>query len=432
MATHEVVTINDLEKQIQTCASKQFTGRLDLVIQDIQGLQWSLYFWQGGLFWCASEVHPMRRWCRQLSYHCPELAVDSKAYTETSNASSSAAPWLTLRGTPQGSAVAQESLRPQCWDFHSLADLVRQQKVLQWKMAAIVEGNITEILFDILQQWEQVRYRSALQLTYRLIPEDTKHGTLVLIQANQAWQQTMQAWQAWQQAGLAEVSPNRAPVIWQADKLQQQTSPVVYRNLSDLVKGNQTLRDLAVKMKQKLLPLTQSIMPYIREGLIGLIEVEDFNYAVKPAPAPNSVLPPGAPPVSPVQPQSTGILVAYIDDSRIDSLAMSHILTQAGYRFLNVQDPVKALPLLLEHKPDLIFLDLVMPVANGYEICAQIRRISAFKDTPVIILTSNDGIVDRVRAKMVGSSGFLAKPIDAEKVLKILHRHLAASTPVQS
>jgi chemotaxis family two-component system response regulator PixG len=109
---------------------------------------------------------------------------------------------------------------------------------------------------------------------------------------------------------------------------------------------------------------------------------------------------------------------------------MSRILTQAGYRFINIQDPVKALPILLEHKPALIFLDLIMPITNGYEICGQIRRTSVFKDTPVIILTSNDGIVDRVRAKMVGSSGFLAKPIESEKVLKVLQRHLAARTPM--
>jgi two-component system, chemotaxis family, response regulator PixG len=93
---------------------------------------------------------------------------------------------------------------------------------------------------------------------------------------------------------------------------------------------------------------------------------------------------------------------------------------------------VKALVQLLEHKPDLIFLDLVMPIANGYEICAQIRRVSAFKETPVIILTSNDGIVDRVRAKMVGSSGFLAKPIEQDRVLSVLQKYLPTLIPVQS
>jgi CheY-like chemotaxis protein len=234
----------------------------------------------------------------------------------------------------------------------------------------------------------------------------------------------MQVWEAWQQAALVDFSPNLAPVISKARELQRQTSPLAYHNLVALADGNQSFRDLAVKLRQNLVPLTQSLMPYIRKGLIEVVEVADVNYSS------NSVTPPKSQPAQaqtsaiPVQPQPSTPLVVYIDDSPNDSRTMSYILSQAGYRFINVQDPVKALPTLLEHKPDLIFLDLVMPVANGYEICAQIRRISAFKDTPVIILTSNDGIVDRVRAKMVGSSGFLTKPIESDKVLKTLQRHL--------
>jgi CheY-like chemotaxis protein len=103
---------------------------------------------------------------------------------------------------------------------------------------------------------------------------------------------------------------------------------------------------------------------------------------------------------------------------------MGYILEEAGYKFVSIQDSVQALVVLLENKPDLIFLDLVMPVANGYEICSQIRRVSVFQDIPVIILTGNDGIVDRVRAKMVGASGFLPKPITQQKVLSTLQRYL--------
>ena len=104
---------------------------------------------------------------------------------------------------------------------------------------------------------------------------------------------------------------------------------------------------------------------------------------------------------------------------------MEQIPTNAGYRFVGIQDSIHALPVLIEQKPSVIFLDLVMPIANGYEVCAQIRRISQFKKTPIVILTSNDGIIDRVRAKMVGSSGFLAKPVDAGKVLAIVQKCLA-------
>lgn len=456
ISTHKVFTPNYLAKQIQDCASEQFTGRLDLNFKAPKDQQWSLYFYRGSLFWCASEVHPIRRWYRQLSMHCPQLIVDRAPpfenasserdamnfdYAGTPNLGNADPQRLTSttheqtpRANHRASAVGQKSVLLACSDYASLAQLLREGKIQRGQMGGLIEGNITEILFDIHQQWERGGFSLELQLNYRPIPKNiinVINSTLILIRADQAWQQAIQAWETWQQAGLTEYSPNQAPAIWKAEELRRQTSPVVYSKLTQLINGNQTLRDLAVKLKQNLLPLTQSIMPYIREELIGLTEVGDISYSVVPVTATTSIRSsPVAPPASPAQPQPTptGSLVVCIDDSRIDSEAMNQILTRAGYRCINVQDPVKALPILLEHKPALIFLDLVMPVANGYEICAQIRRVSAFKDIPVIILTSNDGIVDRVRAKMVGSSGFLAKPIDSEKVLKILQKYLVDLT----
>jgi chemotaxis family two-component system response regulator PixG len=299
-------------------------------------------------------------------------------------------------------------------------------------MAEIVTGNVMEILFDIIQREEQLHHRSGVQLSYRPIPINSINANVVSIRVYPLCPEAIQNWEAWQQAGLAKYSPNLAPKISNAEELRSQTPPAVYRNLTTLINGNQTLRDLAAKLNQNPLLLAQSLIPYVQKGLIGLDEVKDFpSYSLKPATPTKPLFAPAAKTVNLKQSPSTGVTVAYIDDSRLDSQTMSHILTQAGYGFLNIQDPVKALPLLLEHKPNLIFLDLVMPIANGYEICSQIRRISAFKDTPVIILTSNDGIVDRVRAKLVGSSGFLAKPINSEKVLTTLQRYLPTSTTAQ-
>ncbi|MBE9060968.1 response regulator [cf. Phormidesmis sp. LEGE 11477] len=120
--------------------------------------------------------------------------------------------------------------------------------------------------------------------------------------------------------------------------------------------------------------------------------------------------------------------VVYIDDSPADSRAMSSIVEKLGYEYVNIQDPLQALPMLIELKPKLIFLDLVMPIANGYEVCAQIRRITAFKEIPVVIVTSNDGIADRVRAKLVGASGFMGKPIQEERILKVFQKYLPNGT----
>jgi chemotaxis family two-component system response regulator PixG len=65
-----------------------------------------------------------------------------------------------------------------------------------------------------------------------------------------------------------------------------------------------------------------------------------------------------------------------------------------------------------------------MPNTNGYEICAKLRKLPGFRNTPIVILTGNDGFVDRVRAKLVGASDFLSKPVDAGTVLSVIRKHL--------
>lgn len=404
MTTQEVVTVAELARRIQTYSQTRFTERLNLNIPGPKSQHWSLYFYRGALFWGYSQEHLIRRCYRHISQHCPQLPINL--------------------------------VRPQYWDYNYLAGLMRQGRIQPEQMAAIIESTIAEILFDIYQYGEQLPYRSGFQLTSQSIPQKTIDllidSGLVLSRADEAWQRAKQDWNAWQQAGLSNYSPNQAPAILKSEELQGQTSVLAYYNLTSLADGKQTLRELAIKLRQNLLLLTQSLMPSIRQGLIGLIDIEDFSHSSAPVTGFTSQPTLVQTSASLVPSQAVTPLVAYIDDSPNDSLTMSRILTQANYRFVNVQDPVIALPTLLEHKPDLIFLDLVMPIANGYEICAQIRRVSAFKDTPVIILTSNDGIVDRVRAKMVGSSGFLAKPINQEKVLAIVQRYLPASRTTQS
>ena len=153
-----------------------------------------------------------------------------------------------------------------------------------------------------------------------------------------------------------------------------------------------------------------------------LIEVKDTG---------DNATPPTTIASQPIQSRSNAPLVAYIDDSPRDSQIMGQILIKAGYQYINLQDSVLALPMLLEHKPNLIFLDLVMPIANGYEVCSQIRRTSLFKDTPVIIFTGNDGIIDRVRANMVRATEFLAKPIESKKVLATVRKYLPVPNAIE-
>ncbi|MEM9807933.1 MAG: response regulator [Cyanobacteria bacterium P01_D01_bin.56] len=145
---------------------------------------------------------------------------------------------------------------------------------------------------------------------------------------------------------------------------------------------------------------------------------------VKTAAPPTASVAPSPDTTEPVKAPRTTTTIVHVDDSSKDSQMMSDIITSAGYSYANISNSLQVLPELLERKPQLIFLDLVMPMANGYEVCAQIRRITAFSKTPIVIVTNNDGVVDRARAKVVGASGFLSKPIEEQRVLRMVRKYV--------
>jgi chemotaxis family two-component system response regulator PixG len=105
------------------------------------------------------------------------------------------------------------------------------------------------------------------------------------------------------------------------------------------------------------------------------------------------------------------------------------IAQSLGYNFLGIYESVEALPTLIEKKPNLIFLDLVMPVVSGYELCHQVRRVEALKNVPLIILTGN--VVDRMRARMSGASECITKPVEVDKVQRVLNQYLTQSVAAQ-
>jgi chemotaxis family two-component system response regulator PixG len=166
-------------------------------------------------------------------------------------------------------------------------------------------------------------------------------------------------------------------------------------------------------MRHELPTLGRSLVSYLRRELVVLEALPDLDspYAGSPSQVPSKAA-------------ANLPLVFCIDDSPQICYIMEETLRAAGYRCMSVQDSIQALPILIKQKPSVIFLDLVMPVANGYEICSQIRRVAAFRKTPIIILTGNDGVVDRVRAKAVGATDFMSKPVDSDRILQAVQRHL--------
>lgn len=116
--------------------------------------------------------------------------------------------------------------------------------------------------------------------------------------------------------------------------------------------------------------------------------------------------------------------VACIDDSQTVLNSIKNFLEENTFSVVMINDPVKALMQILRSKPDLILLDVEMPNLDGYELCSLLRRHSAFKNTPIIMVTGRTGFIDRAKAKMVRASGYLTKPFTQPELLKMVFKHI--------
>lgn len=378
-----------------------------IYVETIDGEFWNFYFQSGSLIWATSSKHRLRRLYRVINKHCPEVNCQQ----------------IQLR----------EKEISELWGYLMLVVIYKRNQVTVENLKAIITEITQEVLFDLFQSLSEVKKIDC-------VPETSQHPMrailksvllqkpLVKLEAKTIYKTAEANWDAWLKADLAAYSPNMALVIKDDESLENATNSNTYLKLSFLVDGKKTLRDLAVATKQEILTLLRSFLSYIESGYLEIKEVEDEYLAIL-----NSV----SSQVQLVEPslnfsdrkreiiREKQSLIVCIDDSPLVCQEMCKIVNSTGYRSISIRESIQALPVLLEQKPDLIFLDLVMPITNGYELCSQIRRISQFKETPIVILTGNDGVIDRVRAKMAGASDFMSKPIEKEKIVGVIKKYLS-------
>ena len=112
-------------------------------------------------------------------------------------------------------------------------------------------------------------------------------------------------------------------------------------------------------------------------------------------------------------------LIVCVDDSKTVQKQVKMTLEAGGYRVLGILDPQVAIKQLARHQPAVILLDINMPNLNGYELCSLLRKSQKFKEIPIVMLTGRDGMIDRVRAKLVGATDYLTKPCDPNKLIAL-------------
>jgi two-component system, chemotaxis family, response regulator PixG len=384
----------------------EFTGSLTISVES--GQSWEMLFYQGQIVWSIDRQRPNRQWQRLLRAHVGYQYVGLD---------------LLFQASTHFQSKAASVLVQNCWQYQGAIALMMLSEIKQSELTKILTVAAEETIFDLLQ------YSQGQPLTFRSQPEVFTEQPPILLPIETMLARAERMWQEWDKQKLGNISPNKTPAIVHPVQLYRQTTPIIYQNLVRAISGKHTLREIAVEIDEDLLLLTRSLIRYLQTGIIESIDLPDLAIPTpgnKSSPSAQRKRSPWASSTSKTAPAKLAIC---IDDNLQVSETMRAIVTEAGYRFIAIQDATQALPRLLETKPDLIFLDLIMPKINGYEICGQIRRISSFVDVPIVILTDRDGLLDRVRSKVVGATEFISKPISRSAIEVTIDKYLR--TPVR-
>lgn len=373
----------------------QNTGKLLVTEDQEDDHAWNIYFYLGRLVYATGGKHRTRRLARAIRQYAPN--VNAQELLEYANPNSEA------------------------WEIKIIEQAIHDNFLTTEQARAIIQSSIHEAFYSLSEQKNPKSFWEPLDLL--------AFKPIVALPLLQTLDSIVSAQLKWQQSGLSHVqnmihkfSLDLAPYINNSDQFKlmldaDAISSKAYSNLNKILNGKNTLWDLSIIMHSSPIGVMRLLLPLVVDGIVAFREIPDCVL-------PNWKKPNKAPEVV-----RQG-LIACIDDSPQIGLEMQRILEPLGFDVLIITEPLQSVSILLQRKPDLIFLDLIMPNTNGYELCTFLRKTTTFQEIPIVILTGHDGVIDRVRSKMAGSSDFLSKPPDLAKVLQILRKFLKVAEDI--
>ncbi|RCJ18508.1 two-component system response regulator [Nostoc sp. ATCC 43529] len=422
-------------------------------------VSWSIYLEQGKITYATHSVEPfdrLERHLRRLSHQIPLLTNEVRVQ-------------VRLMFEPDSHTQLTEhdtQSRSQLPEYQAIYWLVSQQHLHSTQAAVLIQELVKEVIESFLLIKE-----GSYELTEPLsrMPKICRFDIEKILERCQA------RLESWQSFAPQISSPYQRPYLLANNQFEQKDLPNLQPNLTNWMKGF-SICHLAAILNQDEIKLARQLYPYIVQGGIILHEPdppfdklpkifeeksllpklttdffdtkEEVNTSLDIAQenigaveqSPQISTPPKAnfqePTISnninstservtaaTVTAQKVHKIVS-VDDSPTILKEISHFLENENFSVVTINDPLKAVLSIIRHKPDLILLDLNMAGIDGYELCRIIRNNSMFKQTPIIFVTGNKGIVDKVKARLVGASGYLTKPFTRADLLKIVFMHL--------
>ncbi|MBI4780759.1 MAG: response regulator [Oscillatoriophycideae cyanobacterium NC_groundwater_1537_Pr4_S-0.65um_50_18] len=355
------------------------------LILDAHTVTWDLSLVNGQVVYASDESHPIRRWDRALKQHCPRWDWRSEA--------------LELLNHPD-------------WQLRLLEQGIKQEQLSLVRAKLIIRSIFQECLFELSLCTD---FKESHKPNSTATARNFQTVALSFLEMRSIQTRVAQLQRQWQSANLGYLSPTLSPTL--KGLASSQTLPI----LEPYLNGQFTLWDLAGELGKSVVEVAQDLVPLAQQRALEFQTIPDLSLSTVKLPLSETSTLPDRPVL---QSRSRTPLIACIDDSPVIAHSLKKILAPEGYQVLSIQEPMRGFTQLIEHKPDLILLDLLLPNADGYSICKFLRDTPVFEKTPIIILTGKNSSIDRIRAKMVGATEFLIKPPDSIELLQLLQKHI--------
>lgn len=289
-------------------------------------------------------------------------------------------------------------------EYGCLWALLEKHLVTPTQGRSILRGMVQETLFDLLSLHQgSFGFELGNPLTPQLLTlEIAPLATKILKQV-----------QEWKQLHPQLHSPDQCLVIAEAAKLKAALPETTFQALDRYLDGKISIRQIARYLNRDISTVARAIYPYIQRGWLQTA---------------HTVLP-SAQSTSELSLNTKTPKVVCIDDSPTVGKAVELMLCRNGYEITTIENPLTALSLVFQLKPDFILCDIAMPELDGYELCAMLRQSTAFRHTPIVMLTGKEGFIDRVRARMVGATDYLTKPFGEHEILMLLEKYIGIGQP---
>ncbi len=370
----------DIRSILQLIELGQRTGAL--LIESVSGQSWFLFFAAGKVVYDAVSAEGLNRLQDYLRHWEIEADLDPV----------------------QAQTVAATNIV----EYGCLWQLLEQQTLTPAQGRQMIRAMVRETVFDLLSLHQgSFKFELAPALSPQLVLLDIAPLVREIITQVQEWKSFYPHIQ----------SPEQCLEMTQPTQAQELLPASIFKRLKSWSDGQTSIRRLARVLDRDLVAIARMIYPYVQQGVIQLIHPQGMNLK------PESAL------LLPTSESRDVPRIVCVDDSVAIGKAVEGILSQNGYEVSAIANPLKALSLVFQLKPDLLLCDIAMPELDGYELCMMLRSTSVFRHTPIIMLTGRDSFIDRARARIAGATNYLTKPFVDQELLMLVESYVGPGDP---